>query len=138
MKTHLLMLSWMAGLLLAPVVATAADSPLIAQMELVSGAYKTIRTEKDPAIGAAAAREAQQAILKAAALLPPVVTKIADADAKAKAAAEYRLMLGKLFISFCEVEQAYLAKDLDQVTKLTESLKAQKKDGHTKFMDDED
>ena len=38
----------MAGLLLAPVVATAADSPLAAQMEVVGGAFKTFRTEKDP------------------------------------------------------------------------------------------
>jgi hypothetical protein len=128
----------MAGLMLAPMVTSAADSPLAAQMEVVGTSVKTFRTEQDPDKGAAAAREAQQAVLKAAAILPESVNKIADPAAKAKAAAEYRLMLGKLFVSFCEVEQAYLAKDLAQVAKLGEALKAHKKEGHTKFMEDED
>ncbi len=128
----------MAGLLLAPMAATAADSPLAIQMQAVGAAVKTFVTEKDPDKGAAAAREAQQAVLQAAAILPPSIAKIADPAAKAKAAAEYRLMLGKAFVSFCEVEQAYLAKDLAQVAKLVETLKAQKKAGHAKFMEDED
>lgn len=128
----------MAGLVLAPVVVMAEDSPLATQMGVVGGAYKAFVTEKDSAKGAAVARDAQQAVLKAAALLPPSVTKIADPAAQAKAAAEYRLMLGKLFVSFCEVEQAYLAKDLAQVAKLVDALKAQKKAGHTKFMEEED
>jgi len=137
MKTHLLIISWMAGLLLAPMVATAADSPLQAQMGMVSSAFKTLSAEKDSDKGAAAAREAQQAILKAAAILPPSITKIADPAAQAKAGAEYRLMLGKLFVSFCEVEQAFLAKDLEQVAKLVGNLKAQKKAGHEKFAEEE-
>ncbi len=126
----------MAGLVLAPMAALAADSPLAAQMELVGSAVKAFRTEKDPDKGAATAREAQQAALKAAAMLPESVHKIADPAAKAKAAAEYRLMLGKLFVTFCEVEQAYLAKDLAQVAKLGETLNAHKKAGHAKFMED--
>lgn len=137
-KSYLLILSWMAGLMLTPVAATAADSPLAGQMGMVNTAVKTFRTETDPDKGAAAAREAQQAVLKAITILPASVTKIADPAAKAKAAAEYRLMLGKLFVTFCEVEQAYLAKDLEQVAKLGETLKAHKKAGHGKFMEDED
>jgi hypothetical protein len=131
------MLSWMAGLLLAPVMAMAADSPVATQMQVVKAAFKTCSTEKDADKGAAAAREAQQAALKAAAILPESVTKIADPAAQAKAAAEYRLMLGKMFVSFCEVEQAFLAKDLAQVAKLVDSLKAQKTAGHDKFMEEE-
>jgi hypothetical protein len=128
----------MAGLLLAPMAATAADSPLATQMGVVKTAFKACSTEKDADKGAAAAREAQQAVLKAAALLPETITKIADPAAKAKAAAEYRLMLGKLFVSFCEMEQAHLAKDLAQVAKLVDALKAQKAAGHEKFMEKED
>jgi hypothetical protein len=128
----------MVGLMLAPVVATAADSPLAAQMEMVNTAVKTFHTEKDPDKGAAAAREAQQAVLKATTILPGSVAKIADPAAKAKAAAEFRLMLGKLFVTFCEVERAYLDKDLEQVAKLGEALKAHKKAGHGRFMEDED
>ena len=128
----------MAGLLLAPMMAMAADSPLAVQMQAVGAAVKTFVTEKDPDKGAAAAREAQQAVLKAAALLPPSVTKIADPAAQAKAAAEYRLMLGKTFVSFCEMEQAYLAKDLAHVAKLVDALKAQRTAGHDKFMEKED
>ena len=127
----------MTGLLLAPVMAMAADSPVGTQMQVVKAAFKTCATEKDADKGAAAAREAQQAALKAAAILPASVTKIADPAAQAKAAAEYRLMLGKLFVSFCEVEQAFLAKDLAQVAKLVDSLKAQKTAGHDKFTEDE-
>jgi hypothetical protein len=138
MNTKFFILSSMAGLLLAPMVATAADSPLATQMEVVGSAFKAFRTEKDPDKGAATARDAQQATLKATAILPATVTKIADPAAQAKAAAEYRLMLGKLYVAFCEVEQAYLSKDMEQVAKVLESLKTMKKDGHTKFMEEED
>ena len=74
---------------------------------------------------------------KAAAVLPETITKIADPAEQAKAAAEYRLMMGKLFVSFCEVEQAFLAKDLPKVAKIIDDLKAQKKAGHGKFKEDD-
>lgn len=128
----------MAALWLTPLAVMAADSPLGTHMEEVGRAFKAFRTETDPAKGAATARDAQQAVYKAITLLPPAITKIADPAAQAKAAAEYRLLLGKLYVSFCEVEQAYLAKDLAQVAKLVEALKAQKKEGHGKFMEEEE
>lgn len=130
-------MSCLAGLLLAPVTANAEESPLAAQMEIVGGAFKALRAEQDPAKGAATAREAQDAVLKAAAIQPTTITKLADAAAKAQATAEYRLMLGKLFVTLCEVEQAFLAKDMAKVAALLEDLKAHKKAGHTRFMEEE-
>jgi len=137
MKTHMLLMSCLAGLLLAPVTLNAAESPLAVQMETVGSAFKALRTEQDPAKGAATAREAQDAVLKAAAIQPATITKLADAAAKAQATAEYRLMLGKLFVTLCEVEQAFLAKDMAKVATLLEDLKAHKKAGHTRFMEEE-
>lgn len=125
------------GLLLTAATVDAAETPLGAQMEIVGNAYKSLRTEQDPEKGAATAREVQQAILKAAALLPGSITKLADAAAKAKAGAEYRMMVGRLFVTFCEVEQAFLARDLAKVATLVEALKAQKKAGHDRFMEEE-
>lgn len=137
MKRLLQTIGCVAGLLLAPVAVDAAETPLGTQMETVGSAYKSLRVEQDPEKGAATAREVQQAILRAAALLPESVSKLEDPAAKAKAGAEFRLMLGRLFVTFCEVEQAFLAKDLAKVATLMESLKAQKKAGHDRFMEEE-
>lgn len=132
-----MMIGCVAGLMLAPAVVRAADSPLGGQMETVGDAFKALRGEQDPDKGAATARAAQDAVLKAIPLLPKTVTKLEDAAAKARAAAEYRLMMGLLYVTFCEVEQAFLAKDLAKVATLMDALKTYKKDGHTRFMEDE-
>ena len=47
-------------------------------------------------------------------------------------------MMGKLYVTLCEVEGAFLAGKMEDVTKIVESLKALKKDGHKKFMKEED
>ena len=47
MKITLIKLSWMAGLVLAPLAATAADSPLKAPMEAVGSAYKSLRDQQE-------------------------------------------------------------------------------------------
>ncbi len=132
-----MMIGCVAGLLLAPATVRAGDSPLAQEMEAVGGAFKALRGESDPAKGAATARAAQEAVLKAVPLLPATVTKLEDAAAKEKATAEYRLMMGRLFVTFCEIEQAFLAKDLAKVATLMDALKAHKKDGHTRFMEEE-
>lgn len=49
-------------------------------------------------------------MLKATSILPETVTKLEDPAAKAKAAAEYRLMMARMLVTFCEVEQAFLAR----------------------------
>lgn len=132
------MLGWAAGLMFTPLAVQAEESPLAAQMEVVGGAVKSLRNETDSAKGSATAREAQDAVLKAIPMLPATVTRLTDAAAKAKAAADYRHMLGKLYVAFCEVEQAYLSNDAAKITAAKNALQALKKEGHAKFMDDED
>lgn len=124
-----------AACLLSPVLADG--TPLGIQMEEFDSAYKAFRKETDPAKGAASAREAQDIILKGIAELPEMLTKMPDGPAKSKAAAEYRKMMGQLFVTLCEVEEAFLAGKIEDVAKLVETLKDMKKEGHNKFMEDE-
>ncbi len=114
------------------------DTPLSKEMEKVDSAYKSFKKEKDPAKGAASAKEAQDAVLKAVTMTPAKLEKMPAGEEKAKAMAAYRTGMGKLFVSLCEVESAYLAKDLDKVTKLVDTLKGEKKEGHDAFIDEED
>lgn len=138
MKPSLLLLSSLCSLLLLPVTAVAQeDTPLAKQMEAMDDAYKAFRREKDPAKGAALAREAQDAALKGAAELPDLVKSMPDGDGKAIATAAYRKSMGKLFVTLCEVEEAFLAKDLEKVATLIETLKELKKEGHDQFMDED-
>lgn len=125
-----------AALMAAPVLH-AEDTPLGKQMEAMNDAYKAFRKETDPAKGAALAREAQEAVAKGLSDLPEMLKKMPDGPNKAKAAAEYRKMMGKLYVALCEVEEAFLADKIEEVAKIVESLKEMKKSGHDKFMEDE-
>lgn len=138
MKIRMMLLGC-AVCLLGSVVAAEdqKDSPLAKQMEVVNDAYKAIRKESDPAKGAALAREAQQALLKGIIETPEMLAKMPDGPAKAKASAEYRKMMGRVFVTLCEVEEAFLAGNLAEVAKLVEALKEMKKAGHDKFMEEE-
>ena len=123
-----------------PVRALAEEehTPLGKEMEKLDEAYKSFRREKDPAKGAAGAREAQETVLKALPLVPAMLEKMPAGDEKTKALLSYRTQMGKLFVSLCEVESAFVAKDLEKVTKLVETLKGQKKEGHDAFVEEED
>jgi soluble cytochrome b562 len=125
-----------AACLVLPLFAEE-DTPLGKQMESFNDAYKVFRKETDPAKGAAAAREAQQAVIKGLAETPAMLVKMPEGPAKAKAAAEYRKMLGKVFVSLCEVEEAFLAGKIDDVAKIVATLKDMKKEGHDKFIEEE-
>lgn len=124
-----------AALLVLPV--SADDTPLGKQMEAFDDSYKAFRKETDPAKGATQAREAQNTILKGIGESPSMLAKMPDGPAKTKALAEYRKMMGQLFVTLCEVEQAFLADDKAQLAKLLDTLKSMKKEGHNQFMEDE-
>jgi hypothetical protein len=128
----------LAALCLMPVPARADDSPLAKQMEALDDAYKAFRRETDPVKGAKAAREAQDSVLKAIPMAPEMVEKMPAGEAKDKALASYRLQMGKVFVALCEVEAAFVAKDLAKVTELVTTLKGQKKKGHDEFIDEEE
>jgi soluble cytochrome b562 len=136
---HQLMLMGCAVCLLGSVSVSQGheDTPLGKQMEVFNDAYKAFRKETDPAKGAAQAREAQQAVLKGIVEMPEMLSKMPEGPVREKAAAEYRKMMGRVFVTLCEVEEAFLAGKTDEVAKLVEALKEMKKAGHDKFMEEE-
>ena len=135
MKSRLILLAC-AACLFVP-VSLADETPLGKQMEEFNDVYKAFRRETNPAKGAGLAREAQEAVVKAFAEVPELVTKMPDGPDKAKASAEYRKMMGQVLVSLCEVEEAFLAGKIDDVQKIIASLKDMKKAGHDKFMEEE-
>ena len=138
MKKRLLLLSFGIGLLVVPARAAGEeDTPLGKQMEAMNDAFKGFRRETDPVKGAAQAREAQQAALKSAVEIPAMLKAMPDGPDKAKALAEYRKMIGKLFVTLCEVEEAFLNGKIDEVAKIVEALKESKKTGHDKFIEED-
>lgn len=139
MKNQLFLLSCVAGLMLTPANAQEKeDTPLAKQMEAVNDAFKGFRRETDPVKGAAQAREAQQATLKGASEVPEMLKAMPEGPDKAKALVEYRKMIGKLYVTFCEVEEAFLNGKLDEVAKIVASVKDMKKAGHDKFVEEKE
>jgi hypothetical protein len=112
------------------------ESTLARQMSEIDDAYKSLKKETDPEKGAASARAAQQALALGLAELPEMLKKMPDGPAKAAAAAEYRKLMAQSYVVFCEIEQAFLAGKIDQIEGLIENLKAIKKTGHQKFIED--
>ncbi len=137
MKKFFFPMMALAAACMMPAPVQAQDSPMAKQMDALDSAYKAFRRETDTAKGAAAAREGQEAVLKAIPMLPELVEKIGDPTAKAKAAVSYRKQMAHLYITLCDVEAAFLAADLDKVAELVEAMKTHKKDGHNEFMEDE-
>ena len=114
------------------------DTPLAKEMEKVDEAFKGFRRETDPAKGAKAAREAQEGVIKALAFTPALIEKMPAGEAKEKAIVAYRTQMGQLFVTFCQVEAAFVAKDLPGVAKLVEDVKGAKKKGHDEFMEEDE
>ncbi len=118
--------------------AEKEDSPLAKQMEAMDDAFKGFRKETDPVKGATQAREAQQAALKSASEIPEMFKAMPEGPEKVKALLEYRKMIGKLFVTFCEVEEAFLNGKMDEVVKIVTAIKEMKKAGHDKFIEEEE
>lgn len=126
------------GLMLMPAgAADKEETELGKQMEAMNDAFKGFRRETDAVKGAAQARDAQQAALKSAMEIPAMLKAMPEGPEKAKALVEYRKMIGKLFVTLCEVEEAFLNGKIDEVAKIVETLKEFKKTGHDKFMEEE-
>jgi soluble cytochrome b562 len=138
MKIRLILTGSALCLALPVLAADKKETPLGRQMEATNDALKAIKKETDPAKGAAQAREAQQAILKSIAEMPGIVGQMPDGVEKAKAYAEYRKMLAKVYVAFCEIEEAFLSGKTDQVAGIMATLKDLKKAGHDKFMEEEE
>lgn len=135
-KQFVLLLGCMLGVLAT--VKAEEETPLGMQMEAMDDAYKAFRRETDPEKGAALAREAQVAAIKAALETPALVAEMPEGLEKVKAALNYRKMMAKVIMSLCEVEEAFIDGNIDEVAKIVDSLKSQKKEGHEKFMKEDE
>jgi len=137
MKNQFFLLGLTACLMVSSSFASDADtSPLGKQMDAMNDAFKAFRSETDPAKGAAKAREAQVATLKSAQEVPTMLQSMPDGPDKAKALAEYHRMLGKLYVTLCDVEMAFLDGKIDEVAKIVGSIKEMKKAGHDRFIEE--
>ncbi len=114
------------------------ETPLGKEMEAINDSFKALSKEKDSAKGAALARQAQDGMLKGAAMVPDFITDmIPDAKEKEKAIADYRRLMGESFVVFCKIEIAFLEGKTEEVAKLVDSAKALKKEGHKKYIEEE-
>jgi soluble cytochrome b562 len=136
MKSKFLIATCAASLMFI-LPSSADDTPLAKQMEIMNDAYKAMRRETDPAKGAALAREAQDAMVKAIIESPEMLKGMPEGPDKAKASAEYRKMIGALISTLADMELAFLNNDLEKVKTIVEQLRESKKQGHDKFMEEE-
>ncbi|QTN30837.1 hypothetical protein HZ994_00330 [Akkermansiaceae bacterium] len=137
MKMKMMLCGLAATLMFVQPAKADEDSPLAKEMEVMNDAYKAMRREEDPSKGAALAREAQDAMVKAITELPEMVKAMPEGADKAKASAEYRKMMGNLISTLAGMELAFLDGDLAKVKEIVESMRDIKKQGHDKFMEDE-
>lgn len=139
MKKHMILMGCAMGLLLVPAVqAEEKHTPLGKQMEAVNDAFKGFRSETDPVKGAKEARDAQTGVLKAAMEVPELIGDMKDGPEKDKALNAYKTSVGKLYISLCEVEKAFLNNDLESVASIVDTIKKMKKEGHKEFMKEDE
>jgi soluble cytochrome b562 len=139
MNSRIMLKGFAALVLFAPLSAMAdGDTPLAKQMEALDDAYKGFRREKDASKGAAEARNAQQALIRGFAETPTMIARMPDGPDKEKAAAKYRAMMAAVLVKLCEVERKFLDGDADGVEKLVAELKDLRKEGHDKFMEDDE
>lgn len=136
MKLKFFLPAIMASAILIQAAKASEDTPLGEQMSLMNDAYKAFRREQDPEKGAALTREAQDAMIKSIVLLPEMVTKMPDGPEKAKASAEYRVMMGQLIATLGSIELAFIEGDLEKVGALVTEMRDSKKTGHDKFIEE--
>lgn len=140
MKKQLLLLGCALGLLWAPATVKAEEeqTALGKHMEALNEAFKALRRETDAAKGAIQAHEAENAVLKGMTEVPERVKEMPEGPDKVKALVNYRKMTGKLLVMLCEVEEAFLNGKIEDVAKIVDSIKEQKKQGHDKFMKEDE
>lgn len=114
----------------------ADETELAKSMEEMNDAYRALRRTTDGEKGAELARVAQMAVLKGFSTLPEMVMAMPEGAPKAKAAAAYRVMMGKLYTSLAEMEVHFLNGDLEGAQEIVAKMRDMKKDGHDQFMED--
>jgi hypothetical protein len=130
-KSGLLVLLLFIGL--APLQAEQKE--LVAVMETIDEAYKGLR-RAEGVEGVKLAREAQVNTLKALAFVPEMAGKMPEGTAKDLALADYRRLLGLLYVKFVEMERAHLEGKADAVETIRNELKELRKEGHNNHIED--
>ena len=105
-------------------------------MDAMNDAYKQIRREQDPAKGAALARDAQDAMIKAIGEVPKMLKDMPEGDDKAKALAGYRKAMGNLIGTLADMELAFLNNDLAKVQEIVQQMRDMKKEAHDQFIEE--
>jgi len=136
MKIKLILAGFAASLMFAMPVMAEEETELGKQMAAMNDAYKAMRRETDPAKGAALAREAQDAMVKAVTMTPELVKGLPEAE-QPKASAEYRKMMGMLISTLADMELAFLDGDMAKVKEIVDKMRESKKQGHDKFMEED-
>lgn len=119
-----------------PAVCAEGAPKLIDSMEAFDRAYKAFRREKDAAKALPLVRDAQKACVQSITVLPPMIEKMADGVAKDQAAASYRNMMAEVYLMLTKLELAYLKGDMETVEALIGELRASRRTGHEKFMEE--
>ena len=136
MKIKHILAGFAASLIFVLPTMAEEETELAKQMDAMNDAYKAMRRETDPEKGAALAREAQDAMVKAVHETPDLVMTMPEAE-QPKAAAEYRKMMGMLIATLADMEIAFIDNDMEKVKELVDAMRESKKAGHDKFMEDE-
>lgn len=126
----------LSAMFIQPVSADEDHTPLGEQMELMNDAYKAFRREEDPEKGAALAREAQDAMIKAISEFPEMLNDMPDSPEKTKAAAQYRAMMGELISILANIELAFIDGDLEKVKEGVDAMRESKKTAHDKYIEE--
>ena len=116
-----------------PAHTSADETPLAEQMDTLSGSLKKLRRAETDQEKVDLVKAAQKASLKSLEYLPEVFKDIKDEGEKAKATADYKMLVGQAFVKLCELEMAYLASDGDKAWEILGMLKDLKKEGHEKY-----
>lgn len=125
-------------LLIPSLPCSAEDAPLKKEMESLDTVWKQIRREKDPAKGAELARTAQKHLTTALDQTPAILSKIPAGPQREAAAQKYRKLINDSLQLMRQIEQAYMANDLAQVSKLRESMLKIKEQGHNEFIEEDE
>lgn len=109
------------------------DTPLAQEMDTLSGSLKKLRKAETTKEKVDLVTAAQKATLKSLEYLPIIFKDIKDAGEKAKATADYKMLVGKTYVQLCLLEMAYLEGDEDKADEIKGALKDLKKEGHEKY-----
>ena len=140
MKNLLLPFAALAFLSLPAPAEDEEHTPLGKKMEEATDHYKALRrlAEGDWTGRLETLRKIKKPLLDSLAFEPATLGKIADEKEKALALADYQRLVAASYAALCQLEVAALQEDEDAFQKALAEIKALKKEGHNKHIEDED